>query len=152
MDRVVNALGLALLKESEGCRLEAYPDPGTGSEPFTIGYGHTGADVYSGMVINQPMADQLLQKDLCKFQNAVNSLVTSAVNDNQFSAMVVFTYNVGITSFKLSHLLIKVNNEDFSGAADEFLKWNKSGGKAMAGLTTRRENERRLFLKLTDDV
>jgi lysozyme len=141
-----NAAGIALIKKFESCDLKAYPDPGTGDEPWTIGWGHVGANIYPGMEISQEQADKYLDEDLAKFERGISQLVRVTLNENQFSALVCFSYNVGLHNLSVSHLLIKVNNKDFKGAAEEFLRWNKSNGEVLEGLTERREAEKELFL------
>ena len=141
----ISSEGIALIKEFEGLSLTAYPDPGTGGEPWTIGYGHTGG-VKEGDVITQDQADEFLRKDIRNFEKCVNTYVNVPITQSQFDALVAFCFNVGCGNFKKSTLLAKLNAEDDVGAADEFLRWNRAGGKVMAGLTRRREAERALFL------
>lgn len=146
--------GLSLIKTFEGLELEAYPDPGTGGAPWTIGYGHTGSDVRKGLVWTDAQADKALAQDVAQFERDVTSLVKVQINQNQFDALVSFAYNCGsdIDSDDIaeglgdSTLLKKLNAGDYDGAANEFPKWNKSGGKVMSGLTKRRAAERSLFL------
>lgn len=138
--------GLALTKESESLKLTAYPDPGTGGAPWTIGYGHTGPHIEEGMTISQEEADHLLLLDVQESVEAVNRLVTVSLTQNQFDALVDFTFNVGAENFEKSTLLIKVNNGDIQGAADEFPRWNKAAGHVLGGLIRRRGAERTLFL------
>lgn len=146
MTQRINQAGLELIKAAEGCEFTAYPDPGTGGDPWTIGYGHTGPEVKPGLTITQAIANAYLALDCAKFEKAVSGMVTIPVTDNQFSALVSFAYNVGPGNLKASTLLKKLNAKDIPGAADEFLKWNKAAGKVLAGLTKRREAERKLFL------
>lgn len=138
--------GLALTKESESLRLTAYADPGTGGAPWTIGYGHTGPHIEEGMVISQKDADHLLLLDVQESVDAVNKLVTAAITQNQFDALVDFTFNVGATNFEKSTLLIKLNKGDIQGAANEFPRWNRAAGHILGGLIRRRGAERTLFL------
>lgn len=142
----INEKGLALIKTFESCRLEAYPDPATKAEPYTIGWGATGQGIKLGVKWTQEQADARLQNDVNKLAVTLQPLVKSAVNDNQFSAMVCFAYNVGLGSLKNSTLLKLVNEGKFAKAADEFPKWNKAAGKVMKGLVARRAAERELFL------
>jgi lysozyme len=147
--------GLSLIKSFEGLELEAYPDPGTGGAPWTIGYGHTGPEVCKGLVWTNTQVDKALSQDVAQFEQDVTSLVKVQINQNQFDALVSFAFNVGsdIDSDDVaeglgdSTLLKKLNAGDYNGAADEFPKWNRAGGKVMAGLTKRRNAERDLFLK-----
>jgi lysozyme len=141
----INQAGLDLIKSHEGIRLKAYPDPGTGGEPWTIGYGHTGG-VHPTDSISKERAEDLLREDLCKFEEGVEHLLFVDVTDNQFSALVSFAFNVGVHNLAMSTLLKKLNNDDAAGAASEFGKWNKAAGKVLPGLTARREAERQLFL------
>ncbi|HEC5316036.1 TPA: lysozyme [Citrobacter freundii] len=142
--------GIALIKGFEGCRLTAYPDPGTGGAPWTIGYGWThpidGKPVKPGMTIDQETADRLLKTGQVSYENDVLKLVRVKLTKGQFDALVSFAYNVGSRALSTSTLLKKLNAGDIKGAADEFLRWNKAGGKVLNGLTRRREAERALFL------
>lgn len=133
--------GIELIKSFEGCRLAAYKCP---AGVLTIGYGHT-SGVKSGQKITQAQAETLLKTDLAKYENAVNECVTAMLNQNQFDALVSFAYNCGAGALKSSTLLKKLNAGDYSGAAAEFVKWNKASGKVLAGLTKRRTAERALF-------
>lgn len=137
--------GINLIKHFEGLELEAYPDPATGGEPYTIGYGHTGPEVELGMKITDLQATNYLINDLLKFEEVVNDKVSVKLEQYQFDALVSFVYNVGPTNFSRSTLLKKLNKEDFEGAEKEFKRWNKANRKVMAGLTRRREAERLLF-------
>ena len=142
--------GVDLIKKFEGKRLAAYPDPATGGDPWTIGYGHTSMAgppaVKKGMKITDSEATDILVKDLGVYETAVAKVLTSKPNGNQFSAMVSLCYNIGPGNFAKSSVLRKFNSGDIKGAADAFRSWNKAAGKVMAGLTRRREEERKLFL------
>ena len=135
-----------LIKEFEGCKLEAYPDPGTGGAPWTIGYGHTGPDVHPGLTITQEQAEELLMQDIKKAAAAVNAKVTGDITQEEFDALVDFVFNVGAGNFAASTLLKKVNSGDIHGAAAEFEKWDMAAGKHMAGLLRRRHAEAEEFL------
>lgn len=147
----LNAAGLALIKEHEGLRLNAYPDPGTGGEPWTIGYGHTSAagapKVFQGMRILQQDAEDILKRDLKKFERAVAARVKVPLNDNQFSALVSFCFNVGEGNFEKSSVLREVNAKRFANVPSKLAMWNKAAGKVMKGLVRRRADEGRLFMK-----
>lgn len=140
--RQINADGLRLLKSFEGLRLRAYQDS---VGVWTIGYGTT-SGVRPGQVITEAQAEALLKRDLDRFEAAVEDLVTVPLNDDQFSALVSFTYNVGEGALASSTLLRLLNRRDYQGAADQFLRWNRAGGAELAGLTRRRRAERALFL------
>lgn len=138
---MINEAGLNLIKDFEGCRLKAYLCP---AGVWTIGYGHT-QGVKPDMVINQLQAERFLRQDLKRFEDAVTSLVKVPITPNQFSALVSFAYNVGTGALYDSTLLRKLNKKDYKGAANEFLRWNKAGGKVLPGLTRRRLAEKDLF-------
>lgn len=144
----ISSVGIDLIKEFEGCELKAYLCPG---DVWTIGWGTTepinGVRPHEGMTITQKQADDLLIKNLKAYENAVNKNVTYKINQSQFDALVSFTYNCGVGALQTSTLLKKLNTGDVQGAASEFLKWNRSGGKVLAGLTRRRKAERELFLR-----
>ena len=139
--------GIALIKQFEGCKLTAYQDS---VGVWTIGYGWTqpvdGKPIRAGMTINQETAERLLKTGLVSYESAVSRLVKVGLTQGQFDALVSFTYNLGARSLSTSTLLRKLNAGDYAGAADEFLRWNKAGGKVLNGLTRRREAERALFL------
>ena len=136
--------GLDLIKEFEGLRLTAYPD--IGGVP-TIGYGTTGPDIKLGMNITKAEAEELLRADVAAFERGVSNLVKVAINQNEFDALVSFSYNVGLSALQSSTLLRLLNDgSDRTVVASEFLRWNKVGDKPIEGLTRRRKAERDLFL------
>ena len=139
--------GIALIKQFEGCKLTAYQDS---VGVWTIGYGWTqpvdGKPIRAGMTIKQETADRLLKTGLVSYESDVSRLVKVGLTQGQFDALVSFAYNLGARALSTSTLLRKLNAGDYAGAADEFLRWNKAGGKVLNGLTRRREAERALFL------
>lgn len=137
---------IPIIKEFEGCKLKAYLCP---ANVWTIGYGHTDG-VKEGDEITQQEADRLLVSDVDLFTTGVQRLVTSDINRNQLGALVSFAFNLGLGNLRHSTLLKLVNAGDFVGAANQFPRWNKAGGKVLAGLTRRREAEKQLFLKEND--
>lgn len=138
--------GIDMMHHFEGCKLRAYPDPGSrDGNPWTIGWGHTGTEVISGLVWTQAKADSTFVEDLYRFEQGVFSLVKVPLTQGQFDALVSFSYNVGLGNLGDSTLLRKLNARDYAGAAMEFRKWNKNGGKVMRGLTRRRGAEEALF-------
>ncbi|MEA2719191.1 MAG: lysozyme [Candidatus Eremiobacteraeota bacterium] len=153
--RKINQAGLEIVKESEGyarlipgsTSVRAYPDPGTGGDPWTIGYGHTGSDVFPGVVFTQAQAEAALLSDLAGAQSDVSAAVTVPLNDNEFSALVSFTFNVGGPQLDTSTLLHLLNQGDRQAAADQFLRWVNGGNGPLPGLVTRRNAERALFLQ-----
>lgn len=146
MTRKILYEGAKLIKDEEGLRLIAYPDPGTGGDPWTIGYGHTGDDVHKGLTIDRPRAEALFDRDIAHFEVGVADLVPR-VTDTQFSALVSFAYNAGLANLRSSTLLEKHNAGDHAGAADEFGKWVHAGKRVLPGLVKRRKAEAALYLK-----
>lgn len=141
--RHINDEGFKLLTIFEGCELNAYDD---GVGVWTIGYGHT-QGIHQGMTIIQAQAEQFLQEDLEIFESYVEDAVQVDINEDQFSALVCFCFNVGPGSegFGGSTLLRKLNAGDYQGAAQQFPAWNKGGGEPLLGLTRRRLAEQALF-------
>jgi len=140
-----SANGREFIKGFESLRLKAYPDPGTGGKPWTIGWGHT-KGVKQGDRITQEQAEQFLSDDLAVFELTVNSAIKRPMMQNQFDAMVSLAFNIGGSAFAGSTLVKKFNVGDAKGVADEFPKWKNSGGKVVPGLVKRRAAEREVFL------
>jgi lysozyme len=143
--------GLELLREFEGFRDRAYPDPGSrDGKPVTIGYGSTrwedGTPIELGQTVTRERADEMLRREVAETEGAVDRLVTVPLSQSQFDALVSFAFNVGIGAFARSTLLRLLNAGDYAGAADQFLSWNKNDGAVMEGLTKRRQRERAMFL------
>lgn len=135
-----------LVGQFEGCRLKAYPDPATGGEPITIGYGHTQPGLKLGTVWSQQEADAALMADLARFGRGVwNAIGEKETTQNRFDALVSFSFNVGLGNLLSSTLLRKHVAGDYAGAADQFARWNKAAGKVMTGLTRRRAAEAALY-------
>ncbi len=137
-------VGIDLIKSFESLRLKAYPDPGTGAEPWTIGFGHTGR-VKPGDTVTESEAENLLINDLHSAEHCIDENVRVPLSSNEHAALVSFVFNCGCTAFKESTLLKKLNVNDYAGAALEFRRWDKSDGKVLAGLTRRRIAEEQLF-------
>lgn len=133
--------GIALIKQFEGLRHEAYQCP---AGIWTIGYGHT-ADVRPGDIITAEQADAFLLQDVAESEIAVNRQVTTVLTQNQFDALVSFVFNLGSNNFRASTLLKKLNTGDNIGAAAELMRWVYAGGKPSPGLIRRREAEKLLF-------
>lgn len=144
----IDQRGIDLIVEFEGLRTEAYPDPGTGGEPWTIGIGHTAMAgppaVKKGDKITQGEAYEIFRHDVRKYEDAVEKSCPTSTQ-NQFNAMTSLCYNIGPGNFAKSTLVKKHNLRDFPGAAKAFLSWNKAAGKVMKGLTRRREAEKKLY-------
>jgi GH24 family phage-related lysozyme (muramidase) len=142
--------GIDLIHSFEGLRLKAYPDPGTGGSPWTIGWGSTtdeqGRPIEPGTVWTRERADARFRQHLAQFEQAVrNALGDAPVTQNQFDAMVSLAYNIGIPAFQRSTLVRKHRAGDYAGAQAEFARWNRAGGRVMTGLTRRREAEARMY-------
>jgi len=157
MPRTISAQGAALIKRFEGCArlrrdglVEAYPDPGTGDDPWTIGWGATGAGlkrgerIGPGTVWTQKQCDERLARDLKRYASEVaHALGTAPTTQAQFDALVSFHYNTGaIARATLTRRHIAGDHE---GAAAEFRRWNKAGGRVLKGLVRRRAAEERLY-------
>lgn len=138
----ISKTGLELIKSFEGCGLVAYKCP---AGVWTIGYGHTGG-VKPGMEINQAQATVMLKRDMRSYEATVNKYVTVEINQNQFDALVSFTYNCGGNALRKSTLLKLLNQGKIKEAADQFDLWNRGGGKVLPGLVRRRTAEKKLFL------
>jgi lysozyme len=138
-----NEAGIRIIKDFEGCRLEAYLCP---AQRWTIGYGHTGADVHPGMMIDAARAEELLRQDLATFETGMASLVKVRVSINQFSALVCFAFNVGLSALAGSTLLRLLNAGDFARAAWQFGRWTHAGQQELPGLVRRRAAEALLFM------
>lgn len=139
----ISQKGADLVKSFEGLRLKAYKDS---VGVWTWGYGSTGPHVTPDKIGTKEEAEQLLKKDLERFEKGVSDLVKVPLNQNQFDALCSFAFNLGLGNLKSSTLLKKLNAFDYIGASKEFERWNRAGGKVLAGLTRRRIAERDLFL------
>ena len=147
LDESLSDNGMRLLEQFEGLRLEAYLDS---AGIATIGWGSikypNGNKVKLGDKITKAQAKQYKLHDLKEFESTVNTSVKVPLTQNQYDALVSLSYNIGSGAFKNSTLLKKLNSGDYKGAAEQFLAWNKSGGKKVQGLVNRREAEQKLFL------
>jgi lysozyme len=137
-----SAEGLAMTKRYEGLRRLAYQDSGG---IWTIGYGHTGADVAAGRSITELEAEALLRADLRSAIDCVNSHLKIAPNQNQFDALVDFCFNAGRGNFAKSSLLARVNASEFTAAAEQFGLWINVNGQPNRGLQRRRAAEAAMF-------
>ncbi|MFG0272367.1 lysozyme [Pseudomonas sp. zjy_14] len=135
--------GLSLIKSFEGLRLQAYQDA---VGVWTIGYGTT-RGVKAGMAITKEQAERMLMDDVQRFEPEIERLVKVQLNRNQWDALMSFTYNLGSSNLESSTLRRLLNAGDYAGAAEQFSRWNKAGGKVLSGLVRRRAAERDLFLE-----
>lgn len=137
----VSDKGLALIKEFEGCKLTAYKDS---VGVWTIGYGHT-RSARQGMVITQAQADELLTLDVTAHATGVYKALQVKLEQHQLDAVVSLAFNVGVSAVRNSTLMKMINRGDVKLAAAQFDRWNKAGGKVLAGLTRRRAAERKMY-------
>lgn len=152
---MLNESTVNLVKTFEGCKLTAYECATSKSLPankkfYTIGWGNTtyedGSKVKKNDTITQERADALLANLLATFEAQVTKLVRAPLNENQKGAIVSFAYNCGVGNLKASTLLRRLNDGEYD-VGNEFLKWNKSNGKVLEGLSRRRKAEAALFAK-----
>lgn len=136
--------GLDLIRHFEGLELEPYQDA---AGVWTVGFGHAGRDVRPGVRITVETAERLLLKDVAEAERGVNRLVRVPLNDNQFSALTSFVFNLGATRLRGTGTMLALNQGRHMEFADRLLLWDKAGGKVLRGLTRRREAERALFLR-----
>lgn len=139
---------LSITKNAESCRLIAYWDA-TG-KCWTIGWGHTGPDVFENLVWSQFKADSQLLVDMSTAEQGIKRLVKIQLTRDQFIALADFVFNVGVENFARSTLLLDINTGMMTNAAREFLRWDLSGGVILGGLKSRRDAERALFILGTD--
>ena len=148
-----SADGLALIKKFEGLRLDAYLCP---AGVWTIGYGHTDAAgpprVVPGLKITASDANDILRRDLRKYELAVDEAVIVFLLQHQFDALVSLCYNIGPPNFQRSSLVRKLNRGEYDAIPAEFMKWNKVRGKEVSGLTRRRRAEAALWRKVDESA
>ncbi|UYY59758.1 lysozyme [Sphingomonas sp. S2-65] len=143
----------ALIEQFEGCAkrqddggFAAYPDPGSGGDPWTIGWGSTGADIVPGLVWTQQQCDARLAQDVTRFAARVSAAIGDApTTQPQFDAMLSFAYNVGVANLESSTLLRLHKAGDYRGAQAQFGHWDRAHGKVMPGLERRRAAEAALY-------
>ena len=142
MSATLGTAGANLIKSFESLRLIAYQDQ---RGIWTIGWGHT-AGVAEGTTCTEAQAESWFLEDTQFAVNGVNVSIDAPITQNQFDALVSFTYNVGVGAEAHSTMAKLINERDFSGAAAQFLVWDHVDGVANAGLLRRREAEQALFL------
>ena len=133
--------GISLIKNYEGCRLEAYQDS---VGIWTIGYGVI-KGVKEGDKINQEEADHLLQEELPEYEGYINDMIKVPLEQCQFDALVCWVYNLGPNNLKDSTLLKVLNEKNYEDVPEQIKRWNKAGGVVLAGLVKRRAAEADLF-------
>ena len=140
-DMKTSDVGIELIKEFEGCKQVAYQDS---VGVWTIGYGHT-KDVYEGQLSIKKTCERFLAEDLQEFEDYVEAIVEVSLNQNQFDALVAWTFNLGPGNLLKSTMLRKLNEGDYDAVPDEMRRWNKAGGEVLNGLVRRRDAEANLF-------
>ena len=144
---VLSDVGIDLIVEFEGLRLSPYEDS---SNYASIGIGHLirkSPVLDTDLPITKPEAYDLFRKDSSIAQWSVNAYVTAPITQNQFDALVCFTFNVGSGNFRLSSVLTTVNESQFASVPQHLALYNESGGKVLPGLIRRRAAESALFMK-----
>jgi lysozyme len=133
--------GISLIKKFEGCELEAYK---CAAGVWTIGYGHT-KDVKEGDSILKEDAESMLMHELQKYCNDVNIAVKVDLKQNEFDALVSWTYNLGLTNLNSSTMLRVLNEGKHNEVPAQIKRWNKASGQVKQGLIRRREAEALMF-------
>lgn len=144
---MINAAGIAIIKKYEGFSAEVYKCP---ADVPTIGYGSTWDINGDAVTMDHPpvtrdQAEELLRREISHVEHAVSILIVEDIDDNEYSSLCSFTYNVGSGNLQRSTLRMKLNRGDHDGAANEFWKWRRAGGRILAGLVRRRVSETALF-------
>lgn len=144
----INQAGIEMIKSFEGLKLHSYQD---GGGVWTIGYGHTGPNVVKGLEWFVSTADMMLRVDIARFEEFLIKWLADykvTLNDNEFSALIAFIFNIGCGAFNKSTMAKLIYNKSpKADIAKQFIRWNKDNGKVVPGLTRRREAEAVLFLK-----
>ena len=139
--------GKEFIKDFEGCKLEAYQCSGG---VWTIGYGHT-RHVQEGDKITNKEADAFLVKDIEMVEHHVDRLVNVHLLRNEWDAIVSWCFNLGCGNLRSSTLLVQINEGNLDKVSEQIVRWNKAGGKVVAGLTRRRKAEAAMFDNKVDD-
>ncbi|NTZ42216.1 lysozyme [Altererythrobacter sp. SALINAS58] len=148
---MISAEGIALIKKFEGCAkirrdglVEAYPDPGSGGDPWTIGWGATGTGIARGTLWTQDQCDARLVADLASYSQEVARAIGGApTSQAEFDALVSFHYNTGAIARATLTKHHRAGRK--SAAAAEFARWNRAAGNILPGLVNRRRAEAALY-------
>lgn len=156
MARQINDTGLKLVEGFEGLYLHAYHGAADVPGLLTIGYGHTSEagppTVVAGQVITHQEADDILRADLSKCEADVERLVKVPLNDNQFAAIVSFTFNCGAGALEHSSLLRRLNAGDYASVPGSLMAWVNANSRRVEGLVTRRHAEGSLFMSIPSSI
>lgn len=146
MPMSVSKEGVEHIKRWEGYRRKAYQDV---AGKWTIGYGHLIRLPYEQWLldneISEKLAENILREDIKAAEVCVNRLTTVTLEQSQFDMLVSFTFNLGCVALERSTMLFLLNQGDYEKAASQLLRWNKAGGKEVAGLTNRRKSEKEIW-------
>ncbi|UYA98829.1 endolysin [Xanthomonas phage vB_Xar_IVIA-DoCa7] len=143
---LLSMAGLLHIMDSEGLRLKAYADPATGGAPWTICWGHTGPEVYPGLVVTRDQCEVWLREDTLKAEAIVKKAIKRPIRQGEYDAMVSFTFNVGGGNLRSSTLLRKFNQGDRVGSCHQYPHWKYANKMILEGLVTRRFKERDMCL------
>lgn len=143
---LLSVAGIMHIKDSEGLRLTAYPDPATGAAPWTICNGHTGPEVRPGLTVTREQCELWLRQDTAKHEGYVKNLIRRPIRQGEYDAMVSFSFNVGPTNLRNSTLLRKFNAGDRVGSCNEYPKWKYANKMILRGLVERRYTEQTMCL------
>ena len=144
---LLSVAGLAHLKASEGYRLTAYPDPGTGGAPWTICYGHTGPEVYPGLTVSKGQCDAWLRKDIATAETCLRKNVHVPLRQGAWDAYTSFVFNAGCRNFQQSTMLRLLNNEQYAESCNQFPRWVYANKRVLEGLRVRRYEEQTMCHK-----
>jgi lysozyme len=143
----ISTPGIDLIKAFEGCKLEAYKCSGN---VWTIGYGHT-RHVEEGDKITQKVADYFLEYDVAMVETHCKRLINIPLEQHQWDAIVSWCFNLGCGNLRASTMLQVINSGQIDKVSEQIVRWNKAGGKVVAGLTRRRKAEAAMFDNKVDD-
>lgn len=133
--------GISLIKKFEGCKLRTYLDA---VDVPTIAYGRT-KDVKIGDICTQQQAEDWLEEELVEYEGYVEKAVTVPLEQHHFDSLVSWTYNLGPSNLTRSSMLRVLNASDYDNVPEQIMRWNKAGGRVLAGLVRRREAEAEMF-------
>lgn len=143
---LLSVAGILHIQNSEGLKLQSYPDPGTGGAPWTICYGHTGPEVIPGLRVTKEQCELWLYQDVSNAELVVQKAIKRPIKQGEYDAMVSFVYNVGPANYRSSTLLRKFNQGDRHGSCHQYPLWKYANKRVLEGLVTRRFKERDMCL------
>lgn len=138
---LLSVAGLAHLKSSEALRLTAYADPGTGGAPWTICWGHTGPEVYPGLIVSKAQCESWLRQDIAEAESCLYQNVRVPLRQGAWDAYTSFVFNVGCGKFRSSTMLRLLNSGQYAASCDQFPRWVYANKRVLNGLKVRRTEE-----------